>query len=115
MAEIVMPRLSDTMEEGTILRWLKADGELVERGEELVEIETDKANMTYESDQAGVLEIVAAQGDTLAVGEVIARVGDGAAAGAGSASPSVARDEDEGPALGGPAGVTAESRRGGSV
>ena len=50
MADIVMPRLSDTMEEGTILRWLKRDGEEVRRGEELVEIETDKATMTYESD-----------------------------------------------------------------
>lgn len=75
MADIVMPRLSDTMEEGTILRWLKAEGEQVARGEELVEIETDKATMTYESDQAGVLQILAAVGDTLAVGQVIARVG----------------------------------------
>jgi pyruvate dehydrogenase E2 component (dihydrolipoamide acetyltransferase) len=74
MADVVMPRLSDTMEEGTILRWLKRDGEQVRRGEELVEIETDKATMTYESDQAGVLEIVAAEGDTLAVGALIARV-----------------------------------------
>jgi pyruvate dehydrogenase E2 component (dihydrolipoamide acetyltransferase) len=76
MAEIAMPRLSDTMEEGTILRWLKQDGEHVRRGEELVEIETDKANMTYESDQEGVLAIVAAEGDTLAVGEPIAHVGE---------------------------------------
>ena len=75
MAEIVMPRLSDTMEEGTILRWLKADGEQVARGEELVEIETDKATMIYESDQAGALQIIADAGATLAVGEVIARVG----------------------------------------
>jgi pyruvate dehydrogenase E2 component (dihydrolipoamide acetyltransferase) len=75
MAEVVMPRLSDTMEEGTILRWLKADGEQVARGEELVEIETDKATMIYESDQAGALQIVADAGATLAVGEVIARVG----------------------------------------
>jgi pyruvate dehydrogenase E2 component (dihydrolipoamide acetyltransferase) len=75
MAELVMPRLSDTMEEGTILRWLKADGERVARGEELVEIETDKATMTYESDQAGVLEIVATEGSTLPVGATIARVG----------------------------------------
>ena len=67
MADLVMPRLSDTMEEGTILRWLKGDGEQVGRGEELVEIETDKATMTYESDQAGVLQIVAAEGSTLAV------------------------------------------------
>jgi pyruvate dehydrogenase E2 component (dihydrolipoamide acetyltransferase) len=75
MTEIVMPRLSDTMEEGTILRWLKRDGEEVARGEELAEIETDKATMTYESDQAGALQIVASEGSTLAVGEVIARVG----------------------------------------
>jgi pyruvate dehydrogenase E2 component (dihydrolipoamide acetyltransferase) len=77
MAELVMPRLSDTMEEGTILRWLKADGVEVRRGEELVEIETDKATMTYESDLDGVLAIVAKEGDTLAVGSVIAHVGDG--------------------------------------
>jgi pyruvate dehydrogenase E2 component (dihydrolipoamide acetyltransferase) len=63
------------MEEGTILRWLKRDGEHVARGEELVEIETDKASMTYESDQDGELEIVAGEGDTLAIGQIIARVG----------------------------------------
>ena len=72
-----MPRLSDTMEEGTILRWLKRDGEHVRRGEELVEIETDKANMTYESDQEGTLQIVAREGDTLAVGQTIAHIGEG--------------------------------------
>ena len=75
MADVVMPRLSDTMEEGTILQWLKRDGEEVRRGEELVEIETDKATMTYQSDVAGVLQIVAPEGETLAVGELIARVG----------------------------------------
>ena len=76
MSEIVMPRLSDTMEEGTILRWLKHDGEHVARGEELVEIETDKAAMTYESDSEGTLQTIAREGDTLAVGEPIARVGE---------------------------------------
>jgi pyruvate dehydrogenase E2 component (dihydrolipoamide acetyltransferase) len=75
MADLVMPRLSDTMEEGTILRWLKHDGDDVRRGDELVEIETDKANMVYESDLDGTLQTVAAEGDTLAVGQVIARVG----------------------------------------
>jgi pyruvate dehydrogenase E2 component (dihydrolipoamide acetyltransferase) len=86
MADIVMPRLSDTMEEGTILRWLKRDGEEVARGEELVEIETDKATMTYESDQAGVVETIAAEGDTLAVGAVIARVGPASTDGGAPAS-----------------------------
>jgi pyruvate dehydrogenase E2 component (dihydrolipoamide acetyltransferase) len=75
MTEIVMPRLSDTMEEGTILRWLIPDGGTVRRGDELVEIETDKATMTYESDLEGVLETIAAEGDTLPVGAAIARVG----------------------------------------
>jgi pyruvate dehydrogenase E2 component (dihydrolipoamide acetyltransferase) len=77
MADVAMPRLSDSMEEGTILKWLKSDGDEVKRGEELVEIETDKANMTYESDSDGVLSIVAKEGDTLPVGETIARLGDG--------------------------------------
>lgn len=77
MTDVVMPRLSDTMEEGTILRWLKQDGEYVARGEELVEIETDKASMTYESDRDGIVQTVAREGDTLAVGEPIARIGEG--------------------------------------
>jgi pyruvate dehydrogenase E2 component (dihydrolipoamide acetyltransferase) len=78
MTDIVMPRLSDTMEEGTVLRWLKQDGEHVGRGEELVEIETDKAAMIYESDSVGTLQTVAREGDTLAVGELIARIGESA-------------------------------------
>src|SRR5829696_9534738 len=80
MADVSMPRLSDSMEEGTILKWLKSDGDEVKRGDELVEIETDKANMTYEADQDGVLSITAAEGDTLAVGEKIAAIGERAAA-----------------------------------
>jgi pyruvate dehydrogenase E2 component (dihydrolipoyllysine-residue acetyltransferase) len=76
-ADVVMPRLSDSMEEGTILQWLKSVGDEVKRGDELVEIETDKANMTYEATDEGVLiEIVAGEGDTLPIGEVIARIGE---------------------------------------
>src|ERR671914_1146021 len=72
-----MPRLSDSMEEGTIIKWLVSEGDEVKRGQEIAEIETDKANMTYESDTDGVLiEIVAGEGDTLAIGEVIARIGE---------------------------------------
>lgn len=71
-----MPRLSDSMEEGTILKWLKASGEQVARGEALAEIETDKATMTYEADSDGVLEIVVAEGETMPIGAVIARIGE---------------------------------------
>src|SRR5215211_3047886 len=76
-SDVVMPRLSDSMEEGTILKWLVSEGDEVKRGQEIVEIETDKANMTYESDTDGALiEIVAQEGDTLPIGEVIARIGE---------------------------------------
>jgi len=75
MTEITMPRLSDSMEEGTIVRWLVDDGQPVVRGQELVEIETDKATITHVADTDGVLEILAAEGTSLAVGEPIARVG----------------------------------------
>jgi pyruvate dehydrogenase E2 component (dihydrolipoamide acetyltransferase) len=78
MPEIVMPRLSDSMEEGTILTWLKQVGDEVAVGDELVEVETDKANMAYESDVAGTLtEILAQEGDTLEIGKPIAVVGNG--------------------------------------
>src|SRR4051812_25473381 len=84
-----MPRLSDSMEEGTILKWLVSEGDEVEKGQEIAEIETDKANMTYESDTAGtVVELVASEGDTLALGEVLARVGE-----AGE-KPSEKKDEE---------------------
>jgi pyruvate dehydrogenase E2 component (dihydrolipoamide acetyltransferase) len=91
--DITMPRLSDSMTEGTILTWLKADGDAVAEGDELVEIETDKATMTYESPAAGVLTIVAEAGETLAVGAVMARAGAGTVA----AAQSVAAEETSAP------------------
>ncbi|MEA2143473.1 MAG: hypothetical protein QOI64_1903 [Solirubrobacteraceae bacterium] len=104
MPDVVMPRLSDSMEEGTILKWLKADGDEVAEGEELVEIETDKATMTYEADADGTLQIVADEGATLAIGEVIARIGEGAepasdaAAGQGERAQAAEGGNDEAPA-----------------
>jgi pyruvate dehydrogenase E2 component (dihydrolipoamide acetyltransferase) len=97
MTEIVMPRLSDSMEEGTILRWIKSEGDEVAVGDELVEIETDKANMVYESDAAGTLsEIVAEEGATLPIGEVIARVGEpGESSGDGGAQKDEKSEEGQ--------------------
>lgn len=100
MSEVVMPRLSDSMEEGTILTWLKQVGDEIAVGDELVEIETDKANMAYEADEAGTLtEILAQEGETLPIGSPIARIGEsnGQASsdqgqGAGPASPVTAGD-----------------------
>ncbi len=93
MTDIVMPRLSDSMEEGTILTWMKQVGDEIAVGEEIVEIETDKANMAYESDVAGTLtEILADEGATLPIGEPIAKIG--------SASEAVASEQGETPAGG---------------
>jgi pyruvate dehydrogenase E2 component (dihydrolipoamide acetyltransferase) len=119
MSDVVMPRLSDTMEEGTILRWLKQDGEHVARGEELVEIETDKANMTYESDLEGALQTVAREGDTLAVGNLIARIGAGESGGPPAAEETAdgvgARAEAQEPEVEGVPSASAEGSREGRV
>lgn len=108
MTEIVMPRLSDSMEEGTIVRWLKADGDQVRRGEELVEIETDKATMPYESDAEGILRILVEEGRTLPIGEVIATVGE-------EAGPAPGRERAEAPAETHAAAAGAEPAEGAPV
>ena len=96
-SDVTMPRLSDSMEEGTILRWLKSPGDEVSLGDELVEIETDKANMVYEAPAGGTLiETLAAEGDTLPIGDVIARVGEPgeAPSGDGAAQEGAAEEAD---------------------
>jgi pyruvate dehydrogenase E2 component (dihydrolipoamide acetyltransferase) len=80
--DIAMPRLSDSMEEGTVLAWRKQVGDEVAVGEEIVEIETDKANMGYEADVAGtLLEILVGENESAPVGATIARIGDPGAKG----------------------------------
>lgn len=75
MAEVAMPRLSDTMEQGTVAKWLKLEGEPVAKGEPLVEIETDKANMVLDSYESGILEsIVVHEGQTVPIGQPIAYI-----------------------------------------
>jgi pyruvate dehydrogenase E2 component (dihydrolipoamide acetyltransferase) len=70
-----MPRLADTMEEGTVVAWLKAEGDLVMRGEEICEIEMEKATMPYESHVAGRLaRILVPVGGTVAIGTPIAEI-----------------------------------------
>src|SRR5205085_10808978 len=81
MAEITMPRLSDTMEEGTIASWLKQPGDEVKKGDVLAQIETDKATMDLTAFESGTLqEILAPEGTTVAIGKPVARIGSGAAA-----------------------------------
>ena len=83
MPDVFMPRLSDTMQEGTVATWTKQIGDRVDKGDVLAEIETDKATMELEAYDAGVLEkIVVEAGRTVPIGEVIAVIGDGSGASA---------------------------------
>ncbi|OIQ28069.1 MAG: pyruvate dehydrogenase complex dihydrolipoamide acetyltransferase [Bacteroidetes bacterium MedPE-SWsnd-G2] len=78
MAEIItMPRLSDTMEEGTVASWLKNVGDKIEEGDILAEIETDKATMEFESFHEGtLLHIGVQEGETTKVDALLAIIGD---------------------------------------
>jgi pyruvate dehydrogenase E2 component (dihydrolipoamide acetyltransferase) len=75
-SRVVMPKLSDTMEEGKILRWLRKEGDKVETGQTLAEVETDKATVEMEAYTNGVIrKLIAADGDTVKVGDLIAVIG----------------------------------------
>lgn len=75
--ELTMPQMGYDMQEGTILKWLKSEGDSVENGEPIAEIETDKAVVEFESYAAGVVrQILVAAGNTVPVGEPIAIVGE---------------------------------------
>jgi 2-oxoglutarate dehydrogenase E2 component (dihydrolipoamide succinyltransferase) len=75
VAEIKVPELAESITEGTIAQWLKQPGDYVEKGEYIVELETDKVNVEVISEEAGVIkELKAEEGDTVEVGQVIATV-----------------------------------------
>jgi len=76
MAEVIMPKMGDGMSEGTLLSWKKQDGDQVNAGEVIAEIETDKSNVEIEAEDAGVLRTKTAVGQTVPVGTVIAVIGD---------------------------------------
>jgi pyruvate dehydrogenase E2 component (dihydrolipoamide acetyltransferase) len=89
MAEVTMPRLSDTMEEGTIASWLKKPGEQVNKGDVIAQIETDKATMDLTAFEAGTLqEILAPEGTSVPIGQPVARIGSGPSADATKSPPS---------------------------
>jgi pyruvate dehydrogenase E2 component (dihydrolipoamide acetyltransferase) len=73
ISEVVMPQMGADMQEGTIVRWLKREGDAVQRGEVIAEIETDKANVEIEAYESGILRrILLPEGTTVPVGQVIA-------------------------------------------
>ncbi|UJF25588.1 2-oxoglutarate dehydrogenase complex dihydrolipoyllysine-residue succinyltransferase [Planococcus sp. 107-1] len=99
MAEIKVPELAESITEGTIAQWLKQPGETVEKGEFIVELETDKVNVEVISEEAGVVqEHLAQEGDTVEVGQVIAIVGEGSGESAAAAPKTEAPAQSEEPA-----------------
>ncbi|MGK4153981.1 2-oxoglutarate dehydrogenase complex dihydrolipoyllysine-residue succinyltransferase [Kurthia gibsonii] len=97
MADIIVPELAESITEGEIVRWVKQVGDSVEKGEFIVELETDKVNAEIISEEAGVLtEILAQEGDVVEVGAVIARV-DANATGAAPAPKEEAPKEEAKP------------------
>src|SRR5690349_7690742 len=94
--EVKLPRLGQGMESGTIVRWLKSEGEAVEKGEPLFELDTDKVTQEVEAEAAGVLLKIAVAEGEVPVGQTVAFIGSegedvpevGAAAPAEEAKPS---------------------------
>lgn len=95
MADIIVPELAETITEGEIAEWKKAVGDTIEKGEVIVELETDKVNVEIVSEEAGtVSELLFEEGDVVEVGAVIARVGEGGAAPAPKAEEAPAAKEE---------------------
>jgi pyruvate dehydrogenase E2 component (dihydrolipoamide acetyltransferase) len=92
--ELTMPKLSDSMADAVILRWLKSAGEDFARGEALIEVETDKATVVYEAEWDGTLDsILVPEGATVAVGDPIATLANGDAPAATEAPPAHSQSE----------------------
>jgi pyruvate dehydrogenase E2 component (dihydrolipoamide acetyltransferase) len=97
MSDINMPKLSDTMEEGTIVEWKKKSGDQVKSGDVLAEVESDKATFDLEADADGTLQILVEQGVPAKIGAPIARIGDGGAAPQAEAPPKAKPKEPAAP------------------
>jgi 2-oxoglutarate dehydrogenase E2 component (dihydrolipoamide succinyltransferase) len=88
MIEIKVPTVGESISEVTLVQWLKADGEWVERDELLCEMESEKATFELNAEQAGVLHIVAQAGDTINIGDLACTIDETAARPEGAAAPA---------------------------
>src|ERR687894_555333 len=103
--EVIMPKMGDAMEEGTLLKWLKSEGEDVSEGDPIAEIETDKVTMELEAEDAGTLaQLIASEGQDVPVGEAIAFIqGEGEEVPERNGSASGEAEQTEGGGEGGEA------------
>ncbi|MCG1029743.1 2-oxoglutarate dehydrogenase complex dihydrolipoyllysine-residue succinyltransferase [Virgibacillus halodenitrificans] len=96
MKEIKIPELAESITEGTIAEWLVKEGDKVEKGDPVVELETDKVNVEVNSDYAGVItEIVQGEGEDVEVGDIIAKLDENGEAGADTSSNEEPKEEKQ--------------------
>ena len=93
MIEIKVPTVGESINEVTLVKWLKNDGEYVERDEVIAELESEKATFELNAEQAGVLKTVGKEGDTLNIGDTVAQIDETAAKPAGAAQPAAGNEQ----------------------
>ncbi len=79
MIEIKVPTVGESINEVTLIKWLKKDGDYVDRDEVIAELESEKATFELNAEQAGVLKTIAKENDTLKIGDAVAQIDDAAA------------------------------------
>ena len=95
MIDIKVPTIGESISEVSLLKWIKKDGEYVERDEVLAELESEKATFEVNAEQAGMLKTVAAEGDTLNIGDLLGQIDETAEKPAGAASQASPQETDQ--------------------
>ncbi|MFT7298437.1 MAG: 2-oxoglutarate dehydrogenase E2 component (dihydrolipoamide succinyltransferase), partial [Sphingobacteriales bacterium] len=90
--QIKVPQVGESITEVTIAEWLKADGDYVEQDEVIAEIESDKASFEITAEKPGTLKIVAQEGDTISIGEVVCEIDESGTAPSGDSDPPKAEE-----------------------
>ena len=112
MPAVIMPKMGDAMEEGTLLKWLKSEGEEVSEGDPIAEIETDKVTLEIEAEDSGTLaQLMVGEGEDVPVGQAIAFIaGEGEEVPEGSGGGSQAEAEEGGDDSGGAQATATEEQ-----
>ena len=97
MIDIKVPTVGESINEVTLVKWLKNDGDYVERDEVIAELESEKATFEVNAEKAGVLKTVGKEGDTLNIGDVLAQIDEAAPKPEGSAKPEVSQKQEAAP------------------
>src|SRR5215469_7344936 len=88
MIDIKVPAVGESISEVTLIKWLKQEGQYVERDEVIAELESEKATFEVNAEKSGVLKTIGKEGDTLKIGDVVAQIDEAAARPEGQQAPS---------------------------